>query len=74
MTSATLASALAPAISAALAAEFATEAAGSPDAFGVKISRLSAALATGIATALVPYIQTQAQVVDASGSPLGKVL
>ena len=74
MTSAALTAALTPTIKAALTAEFAAEAAGSPEAFGAKLDRMALALATGIAAGLVPYIQQQAQVVDASGSPLGKVV
>lgn len=73
MTPAGLAAALTPTITAALQAEFAAETAGSPDAFATKITRLSAALATGIAEGLVPYIQAQAAVVNPAGGVIGSV-
>ena len=73
MTTAALAAAITPTIKAAMQAEFAAETAGSPEAFGAKIDRLSAALATGIATGLVPYIQQQAQVVSPAGAVIGSV-
>lgn len=74
MTAAALATALTPTITAALQAEFADETAGSPDAFATKITRLSSALATGIAEGLVPYIQAQSQVVNPAGAVIGTVL
>ncbi len=73
MTVPALTAALTPTIKAAVQAEFAAEAAGSPEAFGVKLDRLSVALATGIATGLVPYIQQQAQVIDPAGAVIGSV-
>ena len=73
MTVAGLAAARTPTITAALQAEFVAETAGSPEAFTAKLTRVSAALATGIAEGLVPYIQTQAQVVNPAGAVIGSV-
>jgi hypothetical protein len=73
VTSATLTAALTPTIKASLQAAFGNELAQSPEAFGAKLDRLAGALAAGIASGLVPYIQTQAQVVDPAGAVLGRV-
>ena len=74
MTSDTMTAAIKPAISAALLATFADSIAVSPDTFGAQLDKLATALADGIGTALVPYIQTQAAVVAPDGTPLGTVV
>lgn len=73
MNAATMTAALTPTIKASLASAFAAELAGSPQAFGAKLDKLAAALASGIAAGLVPYLQTQAQVTDPAGAVIGKV-
>lgn len=72
MTTETLTAALTPAIAAALEASFAAV----PLPGGEEErAKLAAALASGIAAGLVPYLQSeQTVVVDAAGAPIGRVV
>lgn len=74
MTADTLAAAIRPTILAALQAEFADEIGTDADTFSGQVGRLSQALASGIATGLVPYLQSPATVVTVPGQPPGRLV